>query len=60
MDLDPTTLAAEPMKLVCFNAPESICRAIDVAAAKLDPSAPNRSAYLRGAVISALKQDARR
>lgn len=60
MNFDPDTLAAEPMRLICFNAPQSVCRAIDVAAAKLDPSSPNRSAFLRGAVISALQQDASR
>ena len=60
MLFDPKALTAEPMKVVCFMAPQSICDAIDLAAAKYDASSPNRSAFLRRAVISALQQDARR
>lgn len=58
MKIDPAALAAEPLRVITFCLPASVIEAVDRAASKADVSCPNRSAWIRNAVIGALRKDA--
>lgn len=53
-------LVTSPMKCVSILLPEVLISAIDKAAFDDDPSAPNRSSWIRGALISRLRREATR
>ncbi|WP_425906282.1 hypothetical protein [Nitrobacter sp. TKz-YC02] len=59
MKFDAKTLAAEPMKNITFALPESVIDRIDRLAAKQDVSCPNRSAWLRSVILSAITREHR-
>lgn len=55
---DAAALVTSPMKCVSILLPEVLISAIDKAAFDEDPSAPNRSSWIRGAVIGRLRREA--
>ncbi len=54
MKLDPAQIASEPLSVITLKMPVSVIAAIDHAAALIDLAAPNRSAFVRQAVIEKL------
>jgi hypothetical protein len=54
MKLDPTKIAVEQLATVTLKLPLSVIAAIDHAASRADMAVPNRSAFVRSAVIRAL------
>ncbi|MCS3476268.1 metal-responsive CopG/Arc/MetJ family transcriptional regulator [Bradyrhizobium elkanii] len=56
--LDATELTKSEMQCVSLLIPKALLAAIDEAAGKLDPSAPNRSCFIRGAIIQKLRRNA--
>jgi hypothetical protein len=57
--LDQSKFASERMSLLSFHVPESMHKAVNAAAARMDPASPNKSAFLRGAVLTALLKEPR-
>ncbi|MCK1410193.1 hypothetical protein [Bradyrhizobium sp. 76] len=55
---DPHELVSSPMRHVTLLLPEILINRIDQAASLDDPSAPNRSSWMRRAMISALRREA--
>lgn len=55
---DAAALVTSPMKCVSILLPEVLISAIDKAALDDDPSAPNRSSWIRGALIGRLRREA--
>jgi metal-responsive CopG/Arc/MetJ family transcriptional regulator len=55
---DPTELVESPMRNVSISLPQLLLNAIDKAAGRDDPSSPNRSSWIRGALIGRLKREA--
>lgn len=53
-------LSSERLQIVTFAIPVSLIAEIDHVVAKIDVACPNRSAWLRGAVLRALRSDARK
>jgi metal-responsive CopG/Arc/MetJ family transcriptional regulator len=55
---DATELVASPMRNISVLLPQVLLDEIDKAAVRDDPSAPNRSSWIRGALIGRLKREA--
>lgn len=55
---DASELIASPMRNVSILLPQVLLDAIDKAAVQDDPSSPNRSSWIRGALIGRLKREA--
>jgi hypothetical protein len=58
MKIDRAALVGEPLQAITFCLPASIIETVDRAASNADVSCPNRSAWLRSAVLGALRKDA--
>ena len=54
---DPAALVASPMLNISVLLPKMLLEEIDRAAVRDDPSAPNRSSWIRRALISRLKRE---
>jgi hypothetical protein len=57
MKLSTAQLASEEMEPVNLKMPRSMVIEVDRAAGRLDPAAPNRSAWIRGVIYRALVRD---
>ncbi|WP_407155076.1 hypothetical protein [Bradyrhizobium sp. STM 3557] len=57
---DAADLVASPMENVSLVIPKLLLEQIDRAAAQDDPSSPNRSSWMRRALIDRLKREAAR
>ncbi|WP_065752999.1 hypothetical protein [Bradyrhizobium paxllaeri] len=55
---DAAALVASPMRNISVLLPEALLNEIDKAAVRDDPSAPNRSSWMRRALIGQLKREA--
>lgn len=58
MKIDLTQLGSDSLKIITFAIPISALNAIDRAASRADASVPNRSAWIRSAVLTALRKEA--
>jgi metal-responsive CopG/Arc/MetJ family transcriptional regulator len=55
---DTTALVSSPMRNISVLLPQVLLNEIDKAAVRDDPSAPNRSSWIRRALIGGLKREA--
>jgi hypothetical protein len=55
---DPADLLVSPMKHLTLLVPQLLLEHIDQAAERDDPSAPNRSSWIRRSIIAALRREA--
>lgn len=55
--LDANSLTRSPMRCISLLVPETLLAAIDEAAGRLDAAAPNRSCFIRGAIIQKLRRN---
>jgi hypothetical protein len=56
--LDPTELLSSPMVHATFLLPKILLDHVDEAARRDDPSCPNKSSWIRGALIQRLRREA--
>jgi metal-responsive CopG/Arc/MetJ family transcriptional regulator len=57
-DFAAADLITSPMRHMTLLVPEILVDAIDAAAVRDDPSSPNRSSFVRRAIIAALRREA--
>jgi hypothetical protein len=55
---DPAALVTSPMKCTSLLLPQALLDEIEKAAVNDDPSSPNRSSWMRRALIDRLKREA--
>jgi hypothetical protein len=55
---DPSALLTSPMKHATFLLPQILLDHVEQAAKRDDPSCPNKSSWIRGALIQRLRREA--